>query len=178
MAINMNNWFFIYGPVRGGKTSKLIDFIHYCGRENIVVINHASDTRYGTNAVISHSRKKISARPMTDSELIQFAPGAVADCIFIDEIQFFSPDVIPALKKFRGRIYFSGLDIDFRGDYFPISKKLLQLVPTGNLARCLGICCCGSLAEFSAYIGKVSLETNILVSADDFAPRCKLCFAN
>jgi thymidine kinase len=173
----MNNWFFIYGPVKGGKTSKLIDFINYSVEKDYVVINHETDTRYGENAVISHSQKKISAISLNDKKLELFIITTTVKVIFIDEIQFFGENIISALKLFSGRIYFSGLDIDYRGNYFPISQKLMQMIPVGNLVHCPGICCCGAIALYSKLITTAQPNENaILISANDFEPRCKMCF--
>ena len=173
----MNNWFFIYGPVKGGKTSKLIDFINYSTEKNYVVINHENDTRYGENMVISHSKKIISALPFNDKKLELFIVTTTAKVLFIDEIQFFSESIITALKLFSGKIYFSGLDIDYKGQYFPISLKLKQLIPIGNLIHCQGICSCGNLALYSKLITSAKPnENSILVSTSDFEQKCKLCF--
>lgn len=131
-----------------GKTTALISRIdrhqraeRVIGRE-ILVFNHADDTRYGSNVLANHLGVKVEAIAVCDSAgLLEYVCNYTtkgyelkpqfADTlreIFIDEAQFFDEN-LPAVVEYLDRvcgvdISLAGLDTDFRG---------LAFGPMGNL---------------------------------------------
>jgi thymidine kinase len=112
------------------------------GRE-ILVFNHASDDRYGTNKLATHSGSQIEgAIGVHDTqELMEYICQATdsgfdlkpefreLNAIFIDEAQFFDellPDAVDYLDKELGiDVFLAGLDTDFRGQGFGPMGELM-----------------------------------------------------
>ena len=85
------------------------------------------------------------------------------------------------------------LYMDYKGEYFPISKKLLELVPKKNKLHLKAICDCGKFAVRTVLKSKKNYSTNILIynintinhntniivgGEDLYKPTCKKCFIN
>ena len=71
-----------------------------------------------------------------------------ADCVFVDEAQFLTPDQVWQLARVADRLNIPvlcyGLRTDFRGDLFPGSAALLAIAD--SLREVRTICHCGSKA--------------------------------
>lgn len=170
----------ILGPMKSGKTSKLIEIYRqykFCNL-NVCVINHSIDTRYSINDVVSHDGIKI---PSLICENIKDVIGNVnvdkIDVILINEAQFFSDlyeCVIELLNK-KKIIYLSGLD----GDYLKCKiGSILDLIPHADnvikMQSLCGICKNGTKAIFSKRT--TDEKEQIVIGVDNYVPVCRNCY--
>lgn len=148
------------GPMFSGKTSELLTQAErLIVAEDIqgvdfLVINHASDKRYGENVICSHGKVTLSAIPAASSqEIFELIFSLDSDgktelkknrehlsAIFIDEAQFFDNSLSEVLnyidRYYRDHlqknlnIYCAGLDMDFRGEPFGPMPDLLATATT------------------------------------------------
>jgi len=126
------------GPMFSGKSSKLVQVINeHMSNQNIkqLVINHASDTRYGSNCIITHNQESIPCTSITNiSDIFELTEYMVATHIYIDEAQFF-PDLYDSIVKIMLNsdkyIYVAGLDSDFEIKPFN-NLGIIKLIPLAN----------------------------------------------
>ena len=192
--IKLKNWFFIYGCMFSGKSSKLIALTKHCKQSHIELI-HSNDKERNINGnIVTHDGiilESFSSNNFNDIAMI--INEKAIEAIFIDEIQFFDIELLNGLFDLNILIYFCGLDMDYKGEYFPISKKLLELVPKKNKLHLKAICDCGKFAVRTVLKSKKNYSTNILIynintinhntniivgGEDLYKPTCKKCFIN
>ncbi len=189
----MKNWYFIYGPMFAGKTTTALAFIKNCSKSLTVVI-HVFDKKRSNLFLETHShlsvnlffkneqeftpspfvRKNIKCVSLDTEELCDYV--FETDYIFIDEAQFFDPKILDHLDANK-HIYFFGLDKDFRGSYFPLSERLLNVIPVQNQLFLKAVCECGNLATFSKLKNPENSSSNIIIGGSDkYKSVCSQCF--
>lgn len=104
----------ITGPMFAGKTEELLRRIRGARQrgDDVVVVTHALDDRYGHRIVASHTGLSTPAHAVTDA-------GAVAglvldrpvDLVAVDEAQFFGVGLVPVLNQ----ILDAGIPVDVAG---------------------------------------------------------------
>lgn len=178
----------VCGSMFSGKTEELFRRLRRAelARKRVLTIKNQIDTRSGTTIVTSHNGNYREAVPLENSpQMIDLITRMAedADVIGIDEIQFFSPDIIPSLRTLvahNKRIIVAGLDLDFRGEPFPIVANLLALAD--DVLKLAAICMnCGETAHYTQRIinGQPAsyYDPVILVGASEFyEARCRACF--
>ncbi len=178
----------VCGSMFSGKTEELFRRLRRAelARKRVLTIKNQIDTRSGTTIVTSHNGNYREAVPLENSpQMIELITRMAedADVIGIDEIQFFSPDIIPSLRTLvahNKRIIVAGLDLDFRGEPFPIVANLLALAD--DVLKLAAICMnCGETAHYTQRIinGQPAsyYDPVILVGASEFyEARCRACF--
>ncbi len=130
---------FYYGPMFSGKTLTLINKILELENTNILVFKPKSDIR--TKEIYSRANKSYKAIEIEKSEDILKYINSEIENIFIDEIQFFDKNLINIIEKVLNlniNIFCSGLDRDYKSEFFYNSKKILEL--TKNSLQHKGIC--------------------------------------
>jgi thymidine kinase len=173
----------IIGCMFSGKSSALIHRIRQnqlLGRR-MLLVTHASDTRYKEDAIYSHDRIHVDATSLTD--LMMLLPTDIyrdAEVVFIEEAQFF-PDLILFVKQAvdidNKRVVLSGLDGDYDRKPF---QQIVDLIPFAESvekrsALCLK-CNDGTPACFSKR--KVWSGDRCLVGAGDlYVPVCRLHYS-
>lgn len=179
----------IMGPMFAGKSTYLInkarDLINQeVALDQILIVNHSSDSRYDTNKICSHNGDKIDSYSvgLLDqlNTLLPINSLISKKYLLIDEAQFF-PDlhetVIKTMQLFKQHdrsiiIYLFGLDGDYKQEQFNQSR-ILELIPysssvTKLLARCH---ICQSNAPFTKRI--ISSDAQILVGgSNEYQPVC------
>lgn len=125
------------GPMFSGKSEWLVSKlrVHEVAKKKILAICHASDDRYKRAHISSHNKSSYKAKEAKNtqevSRLINLA--GKFNVFAIDELQFFEPeivDLIVNLQKMGVNIYASGLDLDFRGQPWETTVKLLAFADT------------------------------------------------
>ena len=121
------------GPMFSGKTTGLLDRVHYFRGAGVPVllVKHASDTRYDAGrTVTTHSGIALSCEPANDvtdvAILTQNHPEAKV--VAIDEVQFFEGDVAgwAVLARSVGiSVIVAGLDRESSGKTFGPRGELL-----------------------------------------------------
>lgn len=136
----------IIGAMGAGKTSALIREINryrHIGK-SVMVINHASDVRFGRDAIITHDREKIDCIMSNElTTLMKSACYASSDVICIEEVQFFEvPDVLNFCKKAADidskQIIIAGLQGDRHRRPWPVISALVPI--SDHIVHLTGLC--------------------------------------
>jgi thymidine kinase len=161
----------IIGPMYAGKSTELlrnIDKFNYL-KKNILVINHKSNNRYGTNNLSTHSGEiynnciNVTAlEEVLDDYIEEFTK---ADVIIIDELQFFK-DALKYVTEWcdvkKKYIVASGLSGNFERK--PIGQ-VLEIIPYADETQILKAlcskCCDGTPAIFSKAIRRCDSDPGV-----------------
>ena len=177
----------IYGPMKSGKTSRLLQLykqFKFC-EIPVMVINHCIDTVHSDTQLSSHDKIMIpciQANKLTD--LVDFSQATVlpeefnsTKVILINEAQFFE-DIVPwvttAVEKYNKSVYICGLNSDFQRQPFGNWLDLEQICDkVTHLHSWCGIC----KKQQALFSHRVSGETDkIVIGADNYIPVCRKCW--
>lgn len=120
----------ICGPMFAGKSEELLRRINRLvyAKKKFLVFKPSIDNRYSETEVVSHNQHKYKAIALMDPKKILDYYENDLDAICIDEIQFFDEAIINVIDFYANhgvRVIVAGLDMDFKGDPFMITAKLL-----------------------------------------------------
>jgi thymidine kinase len=181
----------IYGPMKSGKTSRLLQLykqFKFC-EIPVMVINHSIDKRYSDTLLSSHDKIMIpciNSLSLTDivdinKEIIESGTYInefnEASVILINEAQFFE-DIVSwvtiAVEKYKKSVYVCGLNSDFRRK--PFGNWLdLQLIcnKVTQLQSWCGLC----KKQEALFSHRLSNETDkIVIGSDNYIPVCRKCW--
>ena len=176
----------ICGPMFSGKSEELIRRLRRVkiAKQNVIAFKHSLDDRVTIEHIYSHNGSKIDACSTNSPEEIgKYGQTKLIDVIGIDEIQFFSFDIIKTICNLVNsgkRIIVAGLDCDFRGVPFGPIPVLLAIAD--NVTKLSSICTnCGSDAHYSQRLvnGKPAKfdDSIIQVGAEEtYQARCRDCY--
>lgn len=167
------------GPMFSGKTTALQQqgIKHLKANQKIIFLKPWFDNRYSENKIVSHDGVEVEAVNVDNTLLIEEA--IAADVILIDEIQFLPENIIDDLWTLinKGKaIYCSGLDMDYLGNGFNTTMKVMAIAD--EVIKYTAICkCCKKEATMSC---KTNGSKNImeLGAEESYFPACKLCYSN
>jgi thymidine kinase len=167
----------IVGPMFSGKSTELVRRVqrYRHAKKSCLVINHASDKRYGANAVITHNTQKLEA--VSCVRLCDVTEQALAhDVVAIDEGQFFD-DLVDAVDKLADSgvtVIVAGLDSTFQRRPF---SNICELVARAeSVTKLLAVCLrCGDDAAFTRRL-TTDTQTNLVGGAETYMPSCRRCF--
>lgn len=177
----------IIGPMYSGKSSSLINRIRQYRiiGQKVLVLNHVSDTRYGTDSVII-SHDKIAIDSLTSEHLMLFLQKEKEiilgnNIICIEEAQFFEDlyeFVTLCVEKYGKHVIVSGLDGDYNRKPF---EQIINLIPLSDIVERRNALCIeckdGTLASFSKRI--VNASDRFVVGSDDkYIPVCRYHYNN
>ena len=169
----------VVGSMFSGKTQELIRRLRLAAiaRQKVQVFNHALDTRYAKDHIVSHDASKIPSRSVAKAKDILELIEAETQVVGIDEVQFFDEGVIAvceALADQGRRVIVAGLDQDYRGVPFPVTSQLMGVAEfvTKNLAICS---VCGSPANRSQRLSNTKKLIEV-GTGDKYEARCRACF--
>ena len=135
----------IIGCMFSGKSSELMRHIKMFRLLNrqLIVINHSLDQRYTTsNQIMNHDLVGECAISLSALlPIIETNEYTKAECIFIDEAQFFEDlyeFVVHAVEVNNKHVIVSGLDGDYKRKPF---KNVLDLIPIANSVKKLNALC-------------------------------------
>lgn len=122
----------IIGPMYSGKSEELIRRLKRAkiAKQNVVVFKPIIDDRYSKDDVVSHSGYTINAIPIKDSSEIDKYIDESTQVVGIDEVQFFDENIVDMAISLadRGiRVITAGLDMDFKGEPFGPTPRLLAV---------------------------------------------------
>ncbi|MDD5628524.1 MAG: thymidine kinase [Elusimicrobia bacterium] len=169
----------VVGSMFSGKTQELIRRLRLAtiARQKVQVFNHALDTRYAKNQIVSHDSSRTPARAVAKAKDILDLVDTDTQVVGIDEVQFFDEAVIGVCETLADqgrRVIVAGLDQDYRGVPFPVTSQLMGVAEfvTKNLAICS---VCGSPANRSQRLSnnKKLIEVG---TGDKYEARCRACF--
>ena len=170
----------ILGCMFSGKSTEIIQrYNAYKSQDkSILLINHTSDKRYGTNVVSTHNKVSVPCLSrITLTELLVSDKFKNADIIMIEEAQFFK-DLFTfttlSVDKYDKTVVVAGLDGDYKRQAF---GDLLKLIPYADeVVKLVAICKhCNNKAIFTKRI--VDNEEQCLVGGEEYyIPVCRKHF--
>lgn len=176
----------VCGPMFAGKTEELLRRVRraaIAGR-HVVVINHALDTRGGTDRLASHAGLAYPSVAAADPAAIEGIVPDRTDVVAIDEAQFFGPALLRAVMRLADRgltVIVAGLDVTFDGEPFEPLPSLMALAE--RVDKLTAICSlCGEEAVFHVRVGGAQAGPGALVEAnvggaESYQARCRRHFA-
>ena len=175
----------ICGPMFSGKSEELIRRLRRAkiAKKLVGVFKHALDQQRVEEVVRSHNGSSIPAYATdTPEAIITIAKRDNLTVVGIDEIQFFSTDIIPVICQLIDtgiQVIVAGLDTDHRGLPFGPVPTLLAIAD--NATKLQAICTlCGDEATRTQRLingkpGKFD-DPIILVGAQEaYQARCRNC---
>lgn len=169
-----------------GKSEELIRRLRRAeiARQHVLTYKSSLDNRKSLDHVVSHDGTQLRAQPIHTIMHIQetaFAPEV--DVIGIDEVQFFSSDIIPLLSSLieaGKRVIVAGLDLDFRGA--PFGPMPLLLAIADKIIKLRAICCvCGVDAHYTQRLvngepARCDDPTIMIGAQESYQARCRICY--
>lgn len=172
----------ITGCMFAGKTEEFmrrINRLQYAKRK-VLVFKPKVDIRYDAKKVVSHKGVSITAMVIDDPlQILKYVDKEVA-AVAIDEIQFFNPtiiDVVKTLANQNKQVIVAGLDQDFRGEPFLVTKELLALAEF--VTKLDAVCVeCGQAATRTQRIingreAKYDDEIILIGAQEQYEARCR-----
>lgn len=166
------------GSMFSGKSTELQrqGHRHLLAGHNVVFVKPQMDDRYSEDEIVTHDGRTVTAKnvPLTS---ILTNDVFTADVVLIDEVQFFDEGVLWDIKYLlkQGKVvYCSGLDMDFRGEPFPVTANLAGIADEVNKFKAV----CSHCGDDSYVTAKTS-GSNVRVelgSTDKYKPVCRPCF--
>jgi len=177
----------ITGPMFAGKTTELIKRIERqaFARRKVALFKPSIDTRYSTEEVVAHNGLRYEAFVVPTNgdgvaSIMETTIREKYEVIGVDEVQFFPMEIVDVLNKLADDgvyVIASGLNLDFKGDPFPVMKELL--VRADNIVYLTAVCTvCGRPATRSQRLidGKPAPRNSpvILVGGrESYEARCR-----
>jgi len=123
----------ICGPVCCGKTEETKRRLRRVriARLKIKVFKHVDDTRASNNEVFSHDGSRFGFKAVTvrnSGDIKDWMLTCRANVVAIDGAQFFDEGLVEAVDALadRGiRVIVNGLDMNFRGQSFPVMAEII-----------------------------------------------------
>lgn len=175
----------ITGCMFAGKTTRLMDKACAHPNEEILVVKHASDTRYGSQSVLyTHSSRTLPCVVANRMKDVMNHPAYVsANHIFIDEGQFFDDlvDFCKAACDMHGKhIHIAALNGDSNRMPFPNVANLIPMVDTTETlyAYCERCGMASNIRALFSYRKSTSLDRSSLDvgASDKYEALCRYHF--
>ena len=122
----------VIGPMYSGKSEELIRRLKRAkiAKQNVIVFKPGIDDRYSKDDVVSHSGYAINAVAIQKSSQIYDYIQNDTQVVGIDEVQFFDDEVVDIAIDLADkgiRVIAAGLDMDFKGEPFGPTPRLLAV---------------------------------------------------
>ncbi len=143
----------VTGPMFAGKSGELLRRIRRAKArgDDVVVVTHALDDRYGRSVVASHDGLRDTAHAVTEAgEIPGLLNGRGVDLMVVDEAQFFGVALVPVLDRVLDSgisVTVAGLCMTFDGGpYEPIATLMAH---AEEITKLTAVCeLCGQDAAF------------------------------
>lgn len=174
----------ICGGMFSGKTEELIRRVKRAqiARQQVQVFKPQIDDRYVKEAVNSHSGGQLTAERVNSSAEILAQVGESTQVVAIDEVQFFDEailDACQALAEAGKRVITTGLDMDFRGEPFALTARLLAMAERVEKLQAICMVCGAPATRTQRLIDGQPAHYDdavILVGASEqYEARCRSC---
>lgn len=174
----------ICGSMFSGKSEALIKEVERAqfAKKNVIVFKPAIDNRYGMYQVSSHSGRTVEAVSISNVDTILEKAIKDYDIVAIDEVQFFSNDLVRVITQLADagvRVILAGLDQDFRGQPFGCVPELMAI--SEKVTKLHAICTqCGQLASRTQRLidgHPAHYEDPIILigATESYEARCRHC---
>lgn len=174
----------ITGPMYCGKSEELIRRLRRVkiAKQKVKVFKPIIDDRYSKNDVVSHSGDSMEAISVDHPEEILKRVDDKIDVVGIDEIQFFSKEIIEVCEILANqgkRVIVAGLDRDFRGEPFGPMPELLSRAEYVDKLHAICVVCGNPATRTQRLInGRPASYSDpvIMVGASEvYEARCRKC---
>lgn len=174
----------LIGPMFAGKSSTLLSLVsrHAAIGNPVLVIKHASDTRYPDSEtnVVTHDGRHAMCVSTTDLYSVLDHVSAV-QVVIVDEAQFFTglvPFVRRVVDDLGKNLYLIGLDGDFHREPF---GEILTCIPLADRVQKLTAfcrsCADGTPGLFSSRRRGSAVVDQVLVGGSDvYETLCRTCY--
>lgn len=169
----------ITGPMFSGKTEELIRRVSraHIAKLNTKLFKPDIDTRYSANHVVSHNQRKLEAINVESPKEI-LGLSVDADVVGIDEIQFFSEELINVCTNLANggkRVIVAGLDKNYKG--LPFSPLPNILAISDYVTKLQAVCMqCGAPATFTLRKDANKEQEILLGERYEYEAVCRSCF--
>ncbi len=174
----------VIGPMYSGKSEELIRRLKRAkiAKQNIVVFKPQIDDRYSQDDVVSHSGDSINAIPISKAKEIYDYIDSKTQVVGIDEVQFFDDEVVDIAIDLADkgiRVIAAGLDMDFKGEPFGPTPRLLAV--SEFVDKIQAICSvCGQPATRSQRLinGEPARYNDPIIqvgAVESYEARCRKC---
>ena len=173
----------VCGPMFSGKSEELIRRLRRAeiAGQRALIVKPQIDDRYDIGHVVSHAGAKMRAVAVSRPEDIP-GLGQGYDVIGIDEVQFFSAEivlVIDVLVERGARVVAAGLDQDFRGLPFGAMPELLCRAELVDKLQAVCHRCSGPATMtqrlVDGYPAPADGATIVVGALDSYEARCRAC---
>jgi thymidine kinase len=172
----------ICGSMFSGKTEELIRRLKRAliAQQHVQAFKPLIDDRYHAQAIASHAGRTLQALAVADCDALAAAIRDETRVIGIDEVQFFSDDIVQLCQTLalRGvRVIAAGLDQDYLGR--PFGPMPALMVDAEFVTKALAICVlCGNPAHRSHRNENADSGKTIQVgTASEYVALCRRCHA-
>jgi len=176
----MSNGFLkiVMGPMYAGKTSFLINTIQNYDSNNILVVKHSFDTRYGdSDFIVSHDKK--TSKCISVIQLAELFNSSILDnkdVIFIDEAQFFEDlynTVVILVDELGKSVYLAGLDGDFKRCQFGNGDLLRLISMADEVIKINGTCAVPNCSAKSVFSLRTCTDDKQIIVGNCYIPVCR-----
>ena len=151
----MSKLYFRYGAMGAGKSTMLMQVAHNYEEKGlkVLVVKSVIDTK-GDDKLVSRIgiERKVDVLLQNGDILSKVNTLKNISCILVDEAQFLNKEQVEDLwyisKELDIPVICYGLKVNFRGELFTGSKRLMELADTFD--ELITICKCGKKARFNA----------------------------
>ncbi len=181
---NHHGWIeIVVGPMYSGKSEELIRRLKRAqiAKQSVVVFKHTIDDRYCKENVVSHNGSKLNAINISNPQKIYEYINEDTEVVGVDEVQFFDEEIVEVIKDLANkgmRVIAAGLDMDFRGEPFGPTPKIMAIAEFVD--KLSAICIkCGSPAHRTQRLingnpAKYSEPTVLVGATEGYEARCRL----
>lgn len=174
----------VVGPMYSGKSEELIRRLKRAkiAKQNIMVFKPHIDDRYSKKDVVSHGGDSIEAIPIKEAVNIYDLIDEHVQVVGIDEVQFFDDEIVTIAVDLANkgvRVIAAGLDMDFKGEPFGPTPRLLAVAEFADKIQ--AICSvCGQPATRSQRLidGKPARYDDPIIkvgAVESYEARCRKC---
>jgi len=160
-----------------GKTTALIRAIESIQKQRVVVFKPAIDTRYATDAVVSHAGKAVPAIGVNRAQQMLEQVTEDCDVVGIDEAHFFDAALSAVIETLVGcgrDVFATSLDFDSWGRPFPLIERLIRGADHTSLLHAV---CAQCQHQADRTQRRTPVVDGIMVGgAESYEPRCKTCW--
>jgi len=175
----------ITGPMFAGKSEELIRRIRRLeyAKKKVVTFKPVIDDRFSKTDVVTHLQNHAKAVVVSSSkDILPYLGEKSIDAVAIDEGNFFDEGLVEVCDTLanRGvRVIVAGLDMDFRGEPFPVMASIMAKAEF--ITKLTAICVvCGAPATLTQRIvngvpASYDEPTIKVGSSESYEPRCRHC---
>lgn len=175
----------ICGSMFAGKTEELIRRARRAlyAKQKVQVFKPAIDSRYDEAMVVTHMGVRHDAVAVGSVTELQAKVDRDTNFVGIEEVQFFSTEIIPFLVKLADSgvdVVVAGLDQDFRRRPFGPVPELMAIAD--DVVKLHAICMnCGAIAShtYRSIDGKPAHVDDPLIligATESYEARCRKCY--